>query len=72
VTRELGHRIREARRAAGFTNAESLAVALGVGMSTVQRWETGKNSPSVKSLIAIAQLTEKPVSFFLTENEAVA
>lgn len=68
----MGTRIREARRAAGYRNAESFAVALGVGQRTVQRWETGRFTPSIARLIEIAKLTGKPVSHFITTDEAAA
>lgn len=71
----LGKRIRTARKQAGFRNAETLAVALGVGVRTVQRWESGEGQPSIARLIAVAKLTEKPLDYFLSEDgaaEAVA
>lgn len=72
TTREqvLGQRIKEARREAGFRNAEQLAVALDVGFSTIQRWEQGKTAPSVKRMREIAALTNKPLSYFLIDVEA--
>lgn len=69
---DLGNRIRDARRAAGFDNAESLAVALGVGYRTVQRWESGRNAPSVQRLNLIAQATGKPLSFFFAADGVAA
>lgn len=62
----LGPLIRQARREAGFSNIETFAVSLGVGFSTVQRWEKGRGEPSVARLRQIAEKTGKPVSFFLT------
>jgi transcriptional regulator with XRE-family HTH domain len=66
----LGDRIREARRAAGYTNVEQLAVALGVGQRTVQRWETDKSDPSVRRVVDIARLTGRPLSFFIADEAA--
>lgn len=66
----LGHRIRAARLGAGFKNAESLAVALKVGVRTVQRWEADDTEPSIARLIAIAALTKQPLSYFVTEEVA--
>lgn len=66
----LGQKIREARREAGFSNAESLAVPLEVGVRTVQRWEQGKSEPSVRQVLRIAALTGKPLSFFVNEEVA--
>lgn len=67
---DLGTKIRAARREAGFTNAEQLAVALGVGVRTVQRWESGSHPPSIKRLVEIAQATNQPLSFFISEGVA--
>jgi transcriptional regulator with XRE-family HTH domain len=60
----LGGRIREARRAAGYTNVEQLAVVLGVGQRTVQRWETDRSEPSLSLLRQIAAATGEPLSYF--------
>ena len=61
----LGTRIRKARRKAGFSNAESLAVALDVGHRTIQRWETDDSEPSLAKLRQIAAVTRQPLGFFL-------
>jgi transcriptional regulator with XRE-family HTH domain len=68
--RSLGDRIREARKEAGFRNAESLAVALGVGQRTVQRWETDQHMPPMLMLFRIAEMTGKPVEFFFAGEVA--
>jgi transcriptional regulator with XRE-family HTH domain len=65
----LGHRIRTARKHAGFKNAELLAVRLGVGHRTVQRWESGDSEPSVARLREIAAVTEHPLGWFLNSEE---
>jgi transcriptional regulator with XRE-family HTH domain len=39
-------RLRAARKAAGFTSAGKLAVAVGASERTVIRWETGEGFPS--------------------------
>jgi transcriptional regulator with XRE-family HTH domain len=73
--RTLGHRIHQARKAAGYKNAESLAVALQVGHRTVQRWEADESEPSISRLREIAALTGEPLSFFIATDlseEAVA
>lgn len=66
----IGKRIQDARKAAGFRNAESLAVALGVGVRTVQRWEAGHGEPSLQRLSQIGALTEKPLSYFIERAAA--
>lgn len=65
VTSPLSQRIRKARREAGMRNMETLAVTLGVSMSTAQRWESGKADPSIRRLREIAAVTGKPLSYFL-------
>lgn len=64
----LGHRIRKARREAGFRNAEQFAVALDVGVRTVQRWEGGQGEPSIARLYEIAHLTNRELVWFLSED----
>ena len=44
----LGERIREARKAAGFTSQAALAQAIGTRRLHVNGWETGKHAPSHK------------------------
>lgn len=68
----LGQRIRDARRQAGFRNTEQLAVKLGVGARTVQRWETGRSEPTISRIREIAATTGKPLSFFVANLEREA
>ena len=65
---QLGNRIKEARRAAGFNNPESLAAALGVSVATVNRYEQGRIEPSLARLADISRLTKQPLGFFLAEE----
>lgn len=65
----LGSLIRDARKAAGYSNVETFAVALGVGQRTVQRWETNQFTPSVPRLLDISRLTGKPVAHFIAALE---
>lgn len=66
----IGEQIKTARQEAGFKNRERLAVELDVSMATIARWESGKTSPSVRSLIAIATVTGKPLSYFVADEVA--
>jgi transcriptional regulator with XRE-family HTH domain len=68
----IGTKIREARKAAGFKNAESFAVELGVGIRSIQRWESDETTPSIERLLQIGRLTGKPLSYFIEGAEAVA
>lgn len=64
----LGGRIRAARKAAGYRNPESFAVALGVSASTMQRWETDKSEPSISRLREIAALSGQALGYFISVN----
>ena len=57
---QIAERIRSTRRAKGMT-IERLAFTAGVSVSTVNRAEGGE-TPSLKSLMAIAQGLDVPVS----------
>lgn len=65
----MGTRIYEARKAAGFKNAETFAVQLGVGVRTVQRWET-RGTENITRLNQIAAATNMPLSYFLNGKVA--
>jgi transcriptional regulator with XRE-family HTH domain len=67
---DLGARIREARKSAGYKNVEQLSVQLNVAMATLSRWERGKSEPSVARLREIAVLTGKPLSYFFETTDA--
>ena len=62
---EVGRRIREARREAGFRSPESFSAVLGIAVATLQRWESGKTSVTLPKLQRVAQATGKPVEFFV-------
>jgi len=47
--------LRQRRRLAGLTQA-ALADALGVGISSVSRWESGENAPTAQQAQDIAEL----------------
>lgn len=50
----LGEKLRRLRKAQGLTQGE-LAEKVGVGISTIVRYETGKNSPKVEILELITK-----------------
>jgi transcriptional regulator with XRE-family HTH domain len=45
-----GEDLRAARKAAGYCSQESLAEAVGVAAQSVNKWETGGNTPSFENL----------------------
>ena len=66
----LHSRIREARREAGLKR-EPLAVKLGISVSTLRNYETGRTQRiTYEMLVAIARETEKPLSYFVADVAA--
>lgn len=59
-----GARIREARHAAGLTQA-ALATAAGTRERNIIRWENNQHAPRLEHVAAIAHATGKTVDFFL-------
>lgn len=64
VNASLGSRIRSARKDAGIS-PEALAVDLGVSAATIFRIERDATDVSVKRLGRIAEVTGKPISYFI-------
>lgn len=60
----LGEGIRKLRKDAGFTQ-EQLAEALGVSVSAVHKWESGKATPELGMLVDIAEFFETSVDAIL-------
>ena len=60
----LGESIRRLRKEAGFTQ-EQLAEALGVSVSAVHKWESGKATPELEMLVDIAEFFETSVDAIL-------
>jgi transcriptional regulator with XRE-family HTH domain len=64
-----GARIRQARHAAGMTQA-ALAVAAGTRERNIIRWENDQHSPRFEHVAAIAKATGKDIEFFVAEAES--
>ena len=60
----LGEQIRALRKEAGLTQ-EQLAEALGVSVSAVHKWESGKANPELEMLVEIAAFFETSVDVLL-------
>ena len=60
----LGESIRRLRKESGFTQ-EQLAEALGVSVSAVHKWESGKATPELEMLVDIAEFFETSVDALL-------
>jgi DNA-binding transcriptional regulator YiaG len=68
--REMGDRIGQARREAGFRTAQDFSDALDVSVWTVRSWESGKSQPRYDMLETISQITSRPKAWFLGEGAA--
>jgi DNA-binding transcriptional regulator YiaG len=65
---EMGDRISQARREAGFRTAQDFSESLDVSVWTVRSWESGKSQPRYDMLATISQLTGRPKAWFLGEG----
>jgi len=65
---EMGNRISQARREAGFRTAQDFSDALTVSVWTVRSWESGKSQPRYDMLGTISELTARPKAWFLGEG----
>lgn len=61
--RELGQRIKAAREQAGLTQL-AFALAMHYSPGSVSRWENGRNTPDMETLMQIADVLGRPVSYF--------
>lgn len=64
-----GSKIREARHAAGMTQA-ALASAAGTRERNIIRWENDQHAPRFEYVAAIAKATGKDISFFVTSVDS--
>lgn len=65
------HRIKLTRRHLGMTQVE-FAALLGVHWRAVQNWEAGVNYPRPSTLRRLAEVSERPVSWFYELEETAA
>lgn len=54
----------------GDFRIEELAVAAHVSAQTIRNWMAGRSQPTVDQLIAISELTGKPLDWFLQPGQA--
>lgn len=66
---QMGERIGQARREAGFRTAQDFSEVLDVSVWTVRSWESGKSQPRYHMLNTISKLTGRPQAWFLGEGE---
>lgn len=61
-------RIKQLRKQKGLTQKE-MAKAVGVGVSTVAMWESGKRTPSFKLLNDLSDLFDKSIDYILGTSD---
>ena len=61
-------RIKQLRKQKGLTQKE-MAEAVGVGVSTVAMWESGKRTPSFKLLNDLSNLFDKSIDYILGTSD---
>lgn len=66
-----GAKIKEARLAAGFTQA-ALAMAIETRERNIIRWENDQHEPRAEFIAAIARETDRPIEFFVGAPEVDA
>ncbi len=64
MVRDAGNRIRQARKGAGLSQTE-LARKVGVSVTTVSDWETGKYAPTMRHLAALSKVLRKDPLWFM-------
>ncbi|MGC9319720.1 MAG: helix-turn-helix domain-containing protein [Armatimonadota bacterium] len=68
IAREMGQRIAQARREAGYRTAQDFSEDLDVSVWTVRSWESGKSSPRYDMLHTLSELTGRSKAWFLGEG----
>ena len=73
----LGHRLRAARVAKGWTQAQLGEMLMGVDDSNttaprISRYERGMHKPDLETIEKLAELLELPAAYFLAASDVVA
>ncbi len=66
--RVVGQHIKLARKLSKLKQAE-LAQYLGLSVTAVSQWENGSTCPELPRLLQVAQLVNKPLAWFFTEDD---
>ena len=61
--------LRAARHQAGFESDQSLALASGVHLQTLQNWMYGKTTPRPSELSKVARVLDRPLDYFMAIYE---
>lgn len=65
-TKDLGNRLKHARKDAGFKTAKSFAASIQMGETTYCQYETGRRTPSINFLIEFCEILNIDLSWLLT------
>lgn len=69
--KQFGAKLRALRRSRGLTQAE-LGRGIGMAVSTVSMYESGKREPDIDTISAIAQCLKAPMTALVGEGEGLA
>jgi transcriptional regulator with XRE-family HTH domain len=64
----LAARIRQARKNAGLSQSQ-LAGKIGAHVTSVSDWERGRNAPSARHLLSIAEATGTEINHFMARGK---
>jgi transcriptional regulator with XRE-family HTH domain len=70
ILAEMGIKLRDARIKAGLTQAQ-LAKKIGTQQQSIAQMEKGKNSPSLRTLMRVAEATSKNLKIELSEEKII-
>ena len=68
--KEMGSRIKQAMKESEVTPAY-LASVLGISGVSISQWRSGVKTPGINNLLALAEITSKPVEYFLPYTGSV-
>lgn len=74
VTRNLGRRLREARREVGLSTrsvANAMPPQISVSHATIASYENGTTAPPIEVLATLAVLYRRPLNWFLEDRESL-
>ncbi|MBQ7567187.1 helix-turn-helix transcriptional regulator [bacterium] len=64
----VGRHIKLARKLSKLKQVE-LAQRLGLSVTAVSQWESGSTCPEIPRLLQVAQIVNKPLAWFFTEDD---
>ena len=70
ITKIFPKRLRQARIEKGFSQ-RSLGLSLGISDKTISAYESNRSYPTIEVLEKISMILEKPVGYFVLENDQI-